>query len=67
MMISKIVVKKEDQLVVNLTYKGKNTGCITSRRPSFEIASFLEGKIGFDPIVEIDTTNTVSHIISIKH
>ncbi len=51
MVISKIVVKKEDQLVVNLTYKGKNTGCITSRRPSFEIATFLEGKIGFDPIV----------------
>jgi len=50
MIISKIVAKKEDQIVINLTYKGKTTGVITSRRPSFEIASFIEGKLGFDPI-----------------
>ena len=50
MVVSKIVAKKVDQIVINVTYKGKNTGFITSRRPSFEVASFIEGKLGFDPI-----------------
>jgi len=51
MVLSKIVVKKEENIIINVTYKGKNTGVITSRRPSFEIASFIEGKIGFEPVV----------------
>lgn len=50
MVVSKIVIKKEDHISVNVTYKGKTTGTITSRRPSFEVASFIEGKLGFDPI-----------------
>lgn len=50
MVVSKIVTKKEDHISVNVTYKGKTTGTITSRRPSFEVASFIEGKLGFDPI-----------------
>jgi hypothetical protein len=50
MVVSKIVVKKEDKIGVNVTYKGKTVGIITSRRPSFEVASFIDGKLGFDPI-----------------
>jgi hypothetical protein len=50
MVVSKIVVKKEDKIGVNVTYKGKTAGIITSRRPSFEVASFIDGKLGFDPI-----------------
>ncbi len=50
MILSKIVIKKEEQIIINITYKGKNSGIITSRRPSFEIAAFIEGKLGLDPV-----------------
>lgn len=48
--LSKIVAKKEEHITINITYKGKSTGIITSRRPSFEIASFIEGKLGLEAI-----------------
>ncbi len=48
MILSKIVAKKEEHITINITYKGKTTGIITSRRPSFEIASFIEGKLGLE-------------------
>ena len=50
LVVSKIVSKKEDKIGVNVTYKGKTAGIITTRRPSFEVASFIDGKLGFDPI-----------------
>jgi hypothetical protein len=48
--LSKIVAKKDEHITINITYKGKSTGIITSRRPSFEIASFIEGKLGLEAI-----------------
>jgi len=48
--LSKIVAKKEEHININITYKGKTTGVITSRRPSVEIASFIEGKLGLESI-----------------
>jgi len=51
LILSKLKIKKEDHVVINVTYKGKDSGIITSRRPSFEVATFIEGKIGFEPIV----------------
>lgn len=43
-------VKKEKKVQVNLTYKGKASGIITSRRPSMEITGFLDGELGLEPI-----------------
>lgn len=51
MILSKIVIKKEEQISITLTYKGKSKGAITTRGPSFEVASYIEGKLGFEPIV----------------
>jgi hypothetical protein len=51
MLLSPLHAKKEDRISINATYKGKTKAIITSRRPSVEIASFIEGKLGFDPIV----------------
>jgi len=42
--------KKEKKVQVNITYKGKTTGAITTRRPLMEITSFLEGELGLEPI-----------------
>lgn len=42
--------KKEMKVQVNITYKGKTTGNITTRRPSMEITCFMEGMLGFEPI-----------------
>lgn len=42
--------KKEKKVQVNITYKGKTSGAITTRRPSMEITCFMEGELGFDPI-----------------
>lgn len=48
--LSKLDVKEEEHFVINLTYKGKSSGIITSRRPSVEVASYMEGKLGLYPI-----------------
>jgi hypothetical protein len=42
--------KKEKKVEVNITYKGKSSGFITTRRPFMEVTSFVEGDLGLDPI-----------------
>lgn len=42
--------KKEKTVQVNVTYKGKTTGLITTRTPSMEVSCFVEGELGFEPI-----------------
>ncbi len=42
--------KKEKKVQVNITYKGKTDGIITTRRPFMEITCFIEGELGFEPI-----------------
>ncbi len=42
--------KKEKKVQVNISYKGKTSGTITTRRPSMEITCFMEGELGFEPI-----------------
>jgi hypothetical protein len=42
--------KKEKIVQVNITYKGKTSGFITTRRPFLEITSFIVGELGFEPI-----------------
>ncbi len=41
--------KKEKKVQVNITYKGKTSGYITTRRPFMEITSFLNGELGLEP------------------
>lgn len=51
-------LKKEKKIQVNLTYKGKTSGYITTRRPFMEITSFLEGELGLEPIaVRMEATS----------
>jgi len=42
--------RKEKTIQVNLAYKGKTTGTITTRTPSMEVTCFVESDLGFDPI-----------------
>ena len=44
-------IKTEEEVQVNLTYKGKSSGTITTLRPSLEIATF--GKALFGEIIDI--------------
>jgi hypothetical protein len=41
-------IKKESQVQVTLTYRGKSEGSITTRRPMIELSCFQEGEIGFE-------------------
>jgi hypothetical protein len=43
--------KKEKTVQVNIAYKGKGSGIITTRTPSVEISCFIEGEFGFEPIM----------------
>jgi hypothetical protein len=42
--------KKEKTVQVNVTYKGKTAGIITTRTPSMEVSCFVEGELGLEPI-----------------
>ena len=50
MVLTSHKTKKEKTVQVNVMYKGKTTGIITTRTPSMEISCFIEGEFGFDPI-----------------
>jgi hypothetical protein len=50
LILTNIKAKKEKKIDVTLTYKGKSSGNVTTRRPLLEISSFLEGELAFDPI-----------------
>jgi hypothetical protein len=42
--------KKEKNIDIYLTYKGKDTGNITTRRPAIELSSSPKGEISYDPL-----------------
>ncbi|MBK7566194.1 MAG: PglZ domain-containing protein [Bacteroidetes bacterium] len=42
--------KKDKTVQVNVSYKGKTTGNITTRTPFMEISCFIQGELGFEPI-----------------
>lgn len=48
--ISVSKTKKESQVQVTLTYRGKSEGSITTRRPMIELSCFQEGEISFESL-----------------
>jgi hypothetical protein len=42
--------KVEKSIEIHLTYKGKDSGNITTRRPAIELSSFSRGEINFETV-----------------
>ncbi|MFD3000431.1 PglZ domain-containing protein [Pontibacter toksunensis] len=51
MVLTNQKARKQKKVEVNVTYKGKSGGFITTRRPLIEISSFIEGELGLEPVV----------------
>lgn len=64
MVISGNKATREKKISFSITYKGKSSGSITTRRPMIEISSFLEEEeLQFDPVIlriEVMTNSGVS-------
>ena len=54
--------QKEEQVQINLTYRGKNSGVITTRTPSLEIAAFGSSLFGGIIDVQIEIISKGEHI-----
>jgi hypothetical protein len=65
MTLTPVKAKKEKKVQVNITYKGKTSGVITTRRPSMEITCFVDGELGLEPISVRMEAITNSNIVGI--
>ena len=50
MQITFLQAKTEQSIDIHLTYKGQNSGSITTRRPAIELSSYSIGEISFETV-----------------